>query len=381
MSKAIHPGLAPAGNGFLPPRAGLLGLLATPVPQDADLRAALEALPEAEVPALLERTAYHRIDGLAHRALRRIPSSEGGRWLRMSLRRRHQRCAAAALSQGLALAEVLEALDRSRVPVIVLRGLRTSEALYGDPGLRPFEDHDLLVLPADFEAARGALGRQGYAEEAPGLHRRGGVIVDLHRDPLGARRRPTRAATFPLPTAELFARAAPGTVAGAPALLLGLEDDLLLLAVHLVKHSFDRLIRIADLAHLLAQHGEQIRWAALLRRAAASRTLPLLAWAVEAAGVLGAPWPAALPRPPAGLLEKEILRRVADLRPLPYCGEALMALAAPTLSSRVGFLMDALLPAGGAPAGGWRRAAAIPRRALALARGALWQAAERRGLE
>ncbi|MBI4168326.1 MAG: hypothetical protein HY510_00160 [Acidobacteria bacterium] len=58
-----------------------------------------------------------------------------------------------------------------------------------------------------------------------------------------------------------------------------------------------------------------------------------------------------------------------------------MALAAPTLSSRVGFLMDALLPAGGAPAGGWRRAAAIPRRALALARGALWQAAERRGLE
>jgi hypothetical protein len=379
MPNAIHPALSPAGDGFLPPGAGLLGLLATPVPRDAELRAAIGALPDAEIPALLERTAYHRIDGLAHRALRRIPSLEVDRWLRMSLRRRHQKCAAASLSQGLALAELLDSLDRSRVPVIVLRGLRTSEALYGDPGLRPFEDHDLLVLPEDFDAARGALARQGYAEEAPGLHRRGGVIIDLHRDPVGARRRPTREATFPLPTSDLFDRAVRGRVAGAPALLPGLEDDLILLAIHLVKHSFDRLIRIADLAHLLARHGDRIRWSAVLRRAESSRTLPLLAWAIEAAGILGAPWPRALPRPRAGLLGSELLRRATDLRPLPYCGEALMALAAPTLSSRVGFLMDALLPAGEGPSGGWRRAAAIPRRVMDLARGALWQIAERRG--
>lgn len=379
MPNARDPVPAPAGDGFLPPGAGLLGLLATPVPRDADLRAAIAALPETEVPALLERTAYHRIDGLAHRALLRIPSPEVDRWLRMSLRRRHQKCAAASLSQGLALAELLDALDRSRVPVIVLRGLRTSEALYGDPGLRPFEDHDLLVLPEDFEAARGALARQGYTEEAPGLHRRGGVIIDLHRDPVGARRRPTREATFPLPTSDLFERAVPGRVAGAPALLPGIEDDLILLAIHLVKHSFDRLIRIADLAHLLARHQDRIRWPAVLRRAQASRTLPLLAWAIEAAGILGAPWPGALPRPQGSLVGREILRRATDLRPVPYCGEALMALAAPTLASRLSFLMDALLPAGERPSGGWRRAASVPRRVVELARGALWQIAERRG--
>ncbi|HEU4401242.1 MAG TPA: nucleotidyltransferase family protein, partial [Candidatus Polarisedimenticolia bacterium] len=352
--------------------AGLLGLLASPRACPEALERALSDLPGEERAPLLERIAFHRIDGLAHRALEALPRAAQDPWLRPVLKRRYQRLAAATLAQGLALAELLEAFDGARVPVLVMRGLRSVEGIYGDPGLRPFEDHDLMVPPAAFEAARAVLNRQGFAEPAPGLHRRGGLIVDLHVDPLGARRRPSRQAIFPIPVEGLFARALPGLVAGAPALRLAPEDEMHLLAIHLVKHSFDRLIRIADLAHLMVGHGQAVCWEALRRRAEESRTLRLVGWALEAATLLGAAFPAAFrPAPIPGAIEAALMRRVLELRPLPYTGEVLMACAARRLSDRVLFLMDALLPAGEVPADNWSRAAALPRRTAALARGAV----------
>ncbi len=358
--------------------ADLLRLLAVPGREQEILASILRALPSRETAGLLERIAYHRIDGLAHRAVDLLPPEAIDPWLRSSLKRRHQRISAATLSQGLALAEVLEGLARRRLPVIVMRGLRSVEGIYGDPGSRPFEDHDLLVLPGDFDVAREVLARQGFEEAAPGLHRRGGVILDLHADPLGARRRPTRGAIFPLPTESLFERAAPGSVAGGPALVPSAEDELLLLAIHLVKHSFDRLIRVADLAHLLVARARTFDAEILRHRAVASRTTLLLGWALQAAAALGAPMaaePGAAPGPLAAIL----MRRVLDLRPYPYTGEILMSLAAPTLKDRLRFALDAFLPSDAAPAvGAWRMAMAVPHRATALLRQAAWQAAERR---
>jgi hypothetical protein len=342
------------------------------------LRRALGGLPASAIPALLERLAWHRIDGLAHRALARLERGAVDPWLFAALQRRARRCAAATLAQGLALAEVLEALDRRSIPVAVMRGVRMVESVYGDPALRPFEDHDLLVPPAHFDAARAALRRLGFDEPAAGYLRRGGVFVDLHSDPLGARRRPTRAVVFALGAAPVLARAVPGRVAGAPALIPESEDELILLGVHLVKHSFDRLIRIADLAHFLAIRGAALRPEVLVRRAGASRTLGLLCRAVEAAGPLGAPAPPVLRAPRAPALERWLMRRVAALQPLPYTGEILMTLAAPGIGARVRFLLDAVLPAGDTPPDAWARTALFPRRAAGLAREALRQLAARR---
>jgi hypothetical protein len=358
----------------------LLPLLAAPGCGAEALRAALERLSHDAVPGLLAALSFHRVDGLAHRALSRAaPGAAVDPWLRSALRRRHQRIAAATLAQGLALAEVLEALAGAGVPVVVMRGLRSVESIYGEAGVRPFEDHDLMVRPADREGAREVLRRQGFEEQGPGLHRRGGVIVDLHTDPLGACRRPTRAEIFPLPLEPLFRRARPGRVAGGPALLLEAEDDLLLLAVHLVKHSFDRLIRVADLAHFVARHGAGISWETVRRRAEGSNTRRLLAWALESCTLLGVGVPADLRPAQAGdSLEAVLLRRVLALRPVPYTGELLMTLAAPSLRDRVRFLWDALLPAGEAPSGGWERTTAIPARTASLVRQAARQIGARR---
>ncbi|MFQ5876148.1 MAG: nucleotidyltransferase family protein [Acidobacteriota bacterium] len=358
----------------------LLELLASPSPEPAALRHALRCLPGAEVPRLLERIRLHRIDGLAHRVLSRLPRGAADPWLRSTLKRRHQRIAAATLSQALALAELLDAFRSARVPVVVMRGLRCVEAVYGDAGARPFDDHDLLIPRASVGSAHAVLERQGFRERARGLYRRGGVLVDLHTDALGARRRPTRLAAFPVWTEVLLARAVPGVVAGAPASILPLEDELLLLAIHVVKHSFDRLIRVADLAHLIASRASSIDWEALRRRCEATRTDKLLGWALEAAALLGAPSPPELrAEGGAGRLERALMRRALAWRPVPYTGEILMALAIPSRARRLAFLLDALVPGGEVPDGLRRRTAFVSGRTVALMRDGVRHIASRGG--
>ena len=244
-----------------------VALLASPSPAHAAVVEALAPVRGASVATLVRRLTWHRVDGLAWRTLAGLPPEGIDPWLRGTLRRAHQQRAAATLAQGLALAEILEGMAQAAVPVAVLRGLRAIEWIYKDAGTRGFEDHDLLIRPADEAAAAECLRRLGFDRLAPSLHRRGGVDVDLHVDPLGARRRPSRARLFPIDTPTLFKRARPGWVSGGPVLLLTDEDDALLMALHVVKHSFDRLARTADLAHLVATHGRTLSWEGLAERA------------------------------------------------------------------------------------------------------------------
>ena len=367
-------------EGSIAPATGVLGLLATPIPQDDRLRDSLRALAPAGMAALLERIGFHRIDGLAHRAVCRLPQREVDPWLRSALKRRAQRFAAATISQALALAEALEALDRRGIPVVVMRGIETVETVYGEPSLRPFEDHDLLVLPEDEAGTRSALVGLGFVGETRTLFRRGGVILDLHTDPLGARRRPTRQAAFPVSVPEIFARSSRGRVAGAPALVLQPEDNLLLLAIHLIKHSFDRLVRVADLSHFVFHKRGVLDWSVLGKRAEACGASKLLGWALQAAGILGV-GVRAIDRPATeddGALERLLMARALALRPLPYSGEILMMLAARGLGTRVRFLLDAFWPAGEVQPAGWKRARALPRRVFDLAVDGTRQAAARR---
>jgi len=355
-----------------------VALLASPASLPGAVAAALAPVTGAEVPALARRLEWHRVEGLAWKTLSALPPEGIDPWLRATLRRRHQLIAAATLAQGLALAEILEAIGRAGIPVAVLRGLRVVEWIYKDAGARPFEDHDLLVRPADADATAAILRRLGFEAAAPGLFRRASIAIDLHTEPLGARRRPERARLFPIDTDSLFRDARPGWVSGGPVMLLRDEDEVLLMALHVVKHSFDRLIRTADLAHLVAGQGRSISWERVRERAAEVHAGRLVAMAFTAAASFGAPVPPALlPATPPGPLEALLLRRVAALRPLPYGGEILMALSAPRLRDRLRFLVDALLPGGEAPHGRWQPTD-VPQRAVVLIDGALRRRGDRR---
>lgn len=326
------------------PPAGLLGMLAAPaIPRDT-LLAALSALPASGIAPLLERLSYHRIDGLAYRTVSRLPQPAVDPWLRATLKRRHQRCTAATLVQGMAMAEVLQCLTGAGIRVAVLGGLRSVESIYGDAGARPIAGHDLLVLPADHESAGAALRRLGFGSADGVSFRRGGMMIELRIDALSGRRRLRRAA-FPLSTADLMKRATAGRVAGAPAMLLSPEDELILLAVGTVGRSFDRLIGVADLSHLIASQGCALDWTALRRRAAASHTSRLLGMALKSTSMLGVapPWEVKL-EGSSRWLERMLLQRNHSSRPLSLSGEILVALSAPGMTEGLRCLVDALIP-------------------------------------
>lgn len=323
-----------------------LALLASPAPSLSEVREALADLGPEGTSTLLRRLIHERVDGLAWRTLAALPIDTVDPWLRATLRRRHEARAAATLTQGLALAEILESLNRAGVPVIVHRGLRVVEWIYKDAGARPFTDHDLLIRPGDAAAARAVLSRLGFEAVSAGFFRRATVFVDLHVDPLGAVRRPSRARLFPIDLEALFRDGAEGRVAGGPAILLRPEDELVLMAIHVVKHSFDRLIRSADLAHLLAFQGRTLSWDRVRSQAGRFRATRLLTVALAALEPLGVPPPGdyGIDEAALGGLERLLLERVRRLRPIPYAGEILMALQAKTLGDRLRFAWDALVP-------------------------------------
>ena len=136
--------------------------------------------------------------------------------------------------------------------------------------------------------------------------------------------------------------------------------------------SFDRLVRLADVAHFVYQRRGDLDWDLLCRRARSCGAARILGWTLQATALLGVGVRAFdVPAPQDdGPLERFLMRRVLELRPLPYTGEALMTLAAPTLRLRVRFLLDALWPSAERPQGAWRTTAGLPHRVLDLAAGA-----------
>jgi hypothetical protein len=327
--------------------AGVLGMLAAPAVAGDTLLAALTDLPASAVAPLLERLSYHRVDGLAFRAVGRLPQTAVDPWLHATLKRRYQQCTAATLVQGMAVAEILHSLGSSGIRVAVVGGLRSVESIYGDAGSRPIDTHDLLVPSAERESTAATLRRLGLQPAGGVRFRRGALLVDLHVDALAARLRPRRPVVS-LPTAGLMERASPGRVAGAPAMLLSPEDELLLLAVDTVRRSCGRLIAVADLAHMVAAQGCAIDWTVLLARAAASHTSHLVGLALQSMALLGVAPPEKMKLSGSGRwLQRLLIRRIRSNRPLPLGGEILAALAAPGLIRGLRGLAGALRPTPG----------------------------------
>lgn len=193
---------------------------------------------------------------------------------------RHQRRHHVALAVRLdaALAEVLDALDATGVPVLVLKGL-TLARLYAAPALRPRSDLDLLADPARWPDVEAALGRLGYrlleaehvrrpplspaqSPEDRQYQRADGLLVEIHADYLstGLRR----------DADDALWRRARTVQAGdlhreIPTLSPG--DTFLHVATHLQRHAFTRLLWFYDLWLLLRAEGAGIAWDDVARRA------------------------------------------------------------------------------------------------------------------
>ncbi len=215
-----------------------------------------------------------------------------------------------ALVQGLFfrphLAALLQASAAAGMDLIVLKGAALAETLYPRPGLRPFGDIDVLIRLGDAPRARLLLEGLGYtvapaawdallrgADTQANFFKhtgRGAVVVELHTDLLSN-------AFFrghvQLDADGLWSRARPARLADTDALVLGPEDQLLHLCLHLAGHYFFAPQSLRDLDLLCRR--VPLDWPQFLRLAEAAHAAPLSYAALSAAAtVLQTPVPAAV---------------------------------------------------------------------------------------
>lgn len=182
------------------------------------------------------------------------------------------------------LAELLSACAGASLEIIVLKGAALAETVYPRPSLRPFGDIDILVRPEDSGRAHALLSGLGYVAEAAswaGLRagqtceanffrhtERGPVVVELHTNLLN---NALLWSQVHLDLPGLWQRSRPARLAGVDALVLGPEDQLLHLCLHLAGHYFDAPKSLQDIKQVCAV--QSVNWplfVALCRKAGAA---------------------------------------------------------------------------------------------------------------
>ncbi len=144
------------------------------------------------------------------------------------------------------LKSTLAAFHADDIPVIALKGPSLAERIYGDPSLRTCVDLDLLVRNSDLARAENLLTGVGFIpnSHADDYHRpwsRQGINLELHHNVENPR-------AFDFNVEAAWARAIPAEFHGASLWLMAPADELLYLCLHAVRHRFERLCLVLDLA-------------------------------------------------------------------------------------------------------------------------------------
>ncbi|MCO6452358.1 MAG: nucleotidyltransferase family protein [Caldilineales bacterium] len=177
-----------------------------------------------------------------------------------------------------ALAEILETLAAADIPAIVLKGAALAEMIYGNIGLRPMVDLDLLVRKMDARRALSILQADGYAAHDRGT--RDGSTLEFENEIMLVMAEPTPIQTelhwslFDSPHHQavldedwLWLTAQPAEIAGCSTLILGPEAQILHLSGHVALHHVEHahLLWLHDLAEIITQ--AEIDWDSVLQHA------------------------------------------------------------------------------------------------------------------
>jgi len=170
------------------------------------------------------------------------------------------------------LVRLAAALEAAGIPLIVLKGPVLAALAYESLALRSSVDLDILVHRRDLPRAVDLLRQRGYelveqvgppqveaylnAQHHFSLAR-GELLVELHHELR------ERYFSYHSGVAELWARATPVTVGGRALPALGYADQLITLCFHGLRHCWERLAWICDIAELLRQERD-VDWPALL---------------------------------------------------------------------------------------------------------------------
>jgi len=176
------------------------------------------------------------------------------------------------------LAELLRACADAGLGLLVLKGAALAETVYARPTLRRFGDLDVLVRRADAPRARTVMESLGYIvdplqwEDLNGGRdgqanffkhiARGSVVVEMHTELIN---NDLFFGQIRVDDNELWERALSVRLAGAEAWVLGPEDQILHLCLHLAGHYLAAPQSLRDIAQVLSV--SRLDWTLFVRLA------------------------------------------------------------------------------------------------------------------
>jgi len=245
---------------------------------------------------------------------------------------------------------MLQHMRESGMACITLRGQSLAETMYDPPASRPQTDMDLLIREEDIPAAKQVVIQSGFepVEHHPLLFIRGYALLDLHADPLDIERIHAWAHLTPMRTRDFFSHAEQGKLAGMPALLVHPRVNLPYLCFHAMKHSFERLIWLWDIALLARRVQEQKQWDAVLDGIREYRLERPCFYALSYAQEhLDAPVPESLLekiQPAMDWRERALFSRFMHHEIIPFLAERLFARMMPDFRHRLSFWRETIIP-------------------------------------
>jgi hypothetical protein len=235
-------------------------------------------------PVLLERAEYHGVAQLLAECMTNLDNAFVPSEIRAKLRELQRAHIASALRFTAELFRLLLCFAEAGIEVLVTKGPALAVRCYGDPGMRPYSDIDLVVREMDIRRATQAMLDLGYqpripltaidAKKMPGEYAfrklETDLLIEFHTEQT-FRYHPRR-----LQIEKLFERRAFVTIDGRNVPALSLEDELVLICVHGAKHFWERLKWVADVAALISRQApDWDRAQAIAREDGAERMLRL----------------------------------------------------------------------------------------------------------
>ena len=250
-----------------------------------------------------------------------------------------------------ACGRVLATLHQASTAVVCMRGVSVTESLYGDQAaLRPISDMDLLLDERQMLNAKQALWDIGFRPDSKyrNIYFRGDISIDLHYEPLGIERIQMWKYLTPLRIDDFMKHAQEGELVGETALLLLPRVNLPYLCFHALKHSFERLVWLKDIALLANRVSEAGEWDEVLQ---GIREYRLERPCFYALAYVKAHLKASVPeevlekiKPEMGFVERSLFRRHMNHQVIPFLAERIFARMQPDFSHRLRFWRETIYP-------------------------------------
>ena len=243
-------------------------------------------------------------------------------------------------------------LEAKELSAIALQGLSLFQ-VYETPGLRPVGDLDILVKISQYDEVVSLLKNIGFSVPNPVYPnnlRKNGLWLDIHTHILNLDRIKSRQYIFPKDLSALWNRAVPIFPSTKGLLMPDSIDNFVLLSAHTLKHSYSRMIWLADLNESLIKFiAVPHRWNQLIERAKYwGQEKIVLYGLIVSEGILDRKIPVSVKRAlgyeKLGLFEKHVLRLKIKGVALPSYCIALWIFAIKGTLKKIKFLKETMFP-------------------------------------